>query len=267
MLRFPSPSLVISMLALMVALGGAGYSATGGTFILGQTNSATSQTRLVAPFAGAAFRIDNTSTAAVASGLNIVTDAARPPLVVSSSVKVANLNVDKLDGLSSNQLARVGRGFKSDFGSGATFSDAASIRLTIPQAGFVLVTGNVNAISGSVDCNPCYVHALLLDKTTHDVSPVMIASVGNGSAATDESVIAVTWVFPVIAGARTFALQTAPAEIGSDVGVANPAITALYVPFGPTGTLDLTGGLPQSIAAKSARLGPARNDGRRAILR
>jgi hypothetical protein len=106
MFRFPSPSLVVSMVAQVVALGSAGYSANGGNFILGQANSASTQTKLVAPFNGPAFRIDNLNTGASATGLKIVTNAARPPLVVNSAVKVANLNADKLDGLDSTQFPR-----------------------------------------------------------------------------------------------------------------------------------------------------------------
>src|ERR1044071_2658993 len=101
MLRFPSPSLVVSMVALVVALGGAGYSATGGNFILGQANSASTQTKLVASLNSPALFIENSNTGANASGLRIITNAARAPLVVSSGVKVANLNVDKLDGIDS----------------------------------------------------------------------------------------------------------------------------------------------------------------------
>jgi hypothetical protein len=98
------------MVALVVALGGAGYSATGGNFILGQSNSASTQTKLVAPFAGPALRVDNLNTGASASGLKIVTDAARPPLVVNSAVKVANLNADLLDGLDATAFVRGGGG-------------------------------------------------------------------------------------------------------------------------------------------------------------
>jgi hypothetical protein len=107
--RFRLPSHFFPVLGLVIAFGGAGYSATGGNFILGQTNNATSQTRLVAPFAGATLRVDNSSNADGASGMKIVTDSTRPPLDVSSSVKVANLNADRLDGFSSNQLLRVAR--------------------------------------------------------------------------------------------------------------------------------------------------------------
>jgi hypothetical protein len=104
MRRVPSPSLAISILALIVALSGAGYSATGGNFILGKSNNASSQTRLVTTLNGAAFRVDNASTAASATGVTIATNAARPPLVVTSSAKVARLNADKLDGLDSTQF-------------------------------------------------------------------------------------------------------------------------------------------------------------------
>ena len=99
MLKHQSPSLAISLLALFVALGGVGYSATGGNFLLGKTNTATTQTRLVAPLGAAAFRVDNDSTLSTATGIRIVTNAARPPLIVNSSAKVANLNADLLDGL------------------------------------------------------------------------------------------------------------------------------------------------------------------------
>jgi hypothetical protein len=105
MRRYPSPSLIVSIIALVVSLGGAGYSATGGNFILGRANSASSQTKLVTPLNGAALRVDNTSAAASATGMNIFTNAARPPLAVNSSVKVENFNADKLDGLNSTQFA------------------------------------------------------------------------------------------------------------------------------------------------------------------
>jgi hypothetical protein len=106
MFRFPSPSLVVSITALIVALGGASYSATGGNFILGRSNSASTQTKLVAGVAGPALGVDNLNTGAGAAGLRIVTAATRPPLIVNSSTRVDNLNADKLDGLNSTQFAR-----------------------------------------------------------------------------------------------------------------------------------------------------------------
>src|SRR5207249_185245 len=53
----PSPAFVISLVALFVALGGTTYAATGGYFILGKGNAATSQTGLTANNAGKALNI------------------------------------------------------------------------------------------------------------------------------------------------------------------------------------------------------------------
>jgi hypothetical protein len=108
MSRRPSPSLVISMLALVVALGGAGYSATGGNFILGQGNIASTQTSLatIPALNGRALQITNASTGANATALGLAVGPGRPPMIVNSAVKVTNLNADRIDGLDSAQLVR-----------------------------------------------------------------------------------------------------------------------------------------------------------------
>jgi len=89
--------MAVALLALFVALGGVGYSATGGTFILGEANTATSQTSLSAPVATRALHVTNTSTAAGASALGLTVASGKAPMTVSSGVKVQNLNVDRLD--------------------------------------------------------------------------------------------------------------------------------------------------------------------------
>jgi hypothetical protein len=103
---YPSPSLVVSITALVVALGGAGYSATGGNFILGQANSASTQTALSASLNGRALQLTNTNAGGNAAALGLNVAAGHPPLSVNSAVKVANLNADKLDGLNSTQFPR-----------------------------------------------------------------------------------------------------------------------------------------------------------------
>jgi len=104
--RYPSPSLVVSITALIVALGGASYSATGGNFILGQSNTANMQTRLTSPLAGTMFRLENTNAAAGATALGLFVKPGRAPFTVNSATKVPNLNADKLDGLDSTQFPR-----------------------------------------------------------------------------------------------------------------------------------------------------------------
>ena len=51
-----TPSLVLSMLALFVALGGTSLASTEGALILGQTNDATTKTTLTAPIGGPAMQ-------------------------------------------------------------------------------------------------------------------------------------------------------------------------------------------------------------------
>ena len=93
-------------MALFIALGGAGYSATGGNFILGRSNSASSQTALVAPFNGPSVTIQNNATFVAATALRLLVAPERAPLIVNSRTKVTNLNADLLDGLNSTAFAR-----------------------------------------------------------------------------------------------------------------------------------------------------------------
>jgi hypothetical protein len=110
-LKKPSPAMIVACLSLFIALSGVTYAATGGNFILGNPNTATSQTSLSAPVAGNAqgpksvLQLTNTSTAAGAEGLGITVGANKAPIHVNSTAgKATNLNADKLDGLDSSAL-------------------------------------------------------------------------------------------------------------------------------------------------------------------
>jgi hypothetical protein len=102
-MRKPSPAMIVALLSLFVALGGVAVAANGGSFILGQPNSATANTSLSAPVAGGkTLQLTNNDTSNAAStalGLNVASGHA--PFTVSSKVKVTNLNADLLDGLDS----------------------------------------------------------------------------------------------------------------------------------------------------------------------
>jgi len=101
----PSPALVISLVALFVALGGTTYAATGGAFILGKANTATAQTGLTAKNAGRAFSITQQSTGTGATALGLSVPVGKPPMIVNSGTKVAKLNADRLDGSDSKAFA------------------------------------------------------------------------------------------------------------------------------------------------------------------
>ena len=84
---------VVAGAALVVGVGGVGYAATGGNFILGGSNSA-SRTSTLTSTAGSALSLKAPSTSA--------------PLAVSNSVKVGRLNADLVDGLDSSAFQRKG---------------------------------------------------------------------------------------------------------------------------------------------------------------
>src|SRR4051812_2917334 len=100
--RRPSGPMVISLLALFVALGGSSYAVTGDTFILGQPNDATDETSLTAVVdGGKALELSNTSAAAGSTALGLTVTSGKPPFTVNSAAKVVNLNADRLDTLDS----------------------------------------------------------------------------------------------------------------------------------------------------------------------
>ncbi len=103
-LRIPrvTPSLAISVAALFVALGGSAYAATGGTFTLGQPNSADTTTALTSTAGnGPGLNLINTQTGTKATALGLTVDPSRAPFTTNSGVRVKNLNADSLDGINS----------------------------------------------------------------------------------------------------------------------------------------------------------------------
>jgi hypothetical protein len=106
-MRKPSPAMMVALASLFVALGGVGVAATGGNFILGQSNTAPNTTGLSAPVAGAkALQVTNTNTTSGSTALGLNVASGHPPLTVNSPTKVGNLNADLLDGIDSTGFLR-----------------------------------------------------------------------------------------------------------------------------------------------------------------
>jgi hypothetical protein len=137
--RLTYANVMVTILAFIV-LGGMSYAATGGNFILGNPNSASSTTSLTAPVAGKGLQVTNTSTGAGATALGLNVASGHPPFTVNSGTKVTNLNADKLDGMDSSafvpnsKLVRAGP-------VTATPPDADSRFVTIAQVGHFLFYG------------------------------------------------------------------------------------------------------------------------------
>ena len=95
------------ILAMVLGLATAAFSATGGNFILGQSNSANAPTTLVGKI------VDTTKSALVlknpngGSALQLQVNSGQAPLTVTSTAgKATNLNADKLDGQDSTAIGR-----------------------------------------------------------------------------------------------------------------------------------------------------------------
>jgi hypothetical protein len=161
--KFSLPPLIVSITALIVSLGGVGYSATGGSFILGKANVASSETRLTA--GGVPLLLKNTSQPA----LGIVVPAGVPPMVVNSKILVANLNADFVDGLDSANFARTGR-----------------LRFTVNPGGFsseVLLPDGVAAlVTASSSGGASYATILRVGHPIQSPTPIFTKFVGFESA-------------------------------------------------------------------------------------
>jgi hypothetical protein len=87
--RHPPLATAISIVALVIAMSGSAYAATGGTFILGKANKATSLTSL-----------SNSKGTALA----LSSAGGKPPLTVNSSVQVPKLNASELGGVPATEF-------------------------------------------------------------------------------------------------------------------------------------------------------------------
>jgi hypothetical protein len=125
-MRRPSPAIAISVAALVVAMSGTAYAATGGTFLLGRANSATALSSL-SNSKGTALRLSSKN--------------GTPPLTVSNSVQVPQLNASELGGIPAT-------GFMQGTGS----ADSGNAAITGP--GEAEITSNAtSSITGVCDAN------------------------------------------------------------------------------------------------------------------
>lgn len=98
----------VTLTSASVALAGSGVN---GVFNLGVTNTVNAITTLVSGAAGVGpagpmLRIDNNSTNAAATALELLVEPGKAPMKTNSGTKVTNLNADRLDGQDSTTIGR-----------------------------------------------------------------------------------------------------------------------------------------------------------------
>jgi hypothetical protein len=161
-----------------------------------------------------------------------------PPVANAKTAQTA-ASASTVGGFAPNGLVRVARatGFRRDVMppqdpkviTGGP-EDVLSVTLTAPADGFVLVVGTL--VLRATSNGPGVF--LLRDPVTGEASPLQEVVTAGDS-------VGLTYVFPVRAGDRAFAMQASVTGTPSHIDLIDAALTALYVPFGPTGgtTLDL----------------------------
>jgi len=125
-MRCPSPATAISVAALVIALSGTSYAATGGTFLLGRANKASALSSL---------------SNSKGTALRLSSKQGTPPLTVSNSVLVPSLNASELGGIPA-------AGFMQGTGS----TDSGSVAITGPGSGEI-IAGPGSSITGICDAD------------------------------------------------------------------------------------------------------------------
>jgi hypothetical protein len=152
--------------ALTVGVAGAAFGANGGNFILGQTNAATAITKLAgaAGVAGPSLQIDNNSTNAAATALDLQVEAGKAPMKVNSGTQVANLNADKVDGKSASEIGV--NGLEQVSSSSASNSNSGKLATAICPTGKVVVGTGYNISGGKSGLSPNEVTDVVITEIT-----------------------------------------------------------------------------------------------------
>jgi len=129
------------MLAVVLGVGTAALAAApGDPFKLGKSNSVDKITTLVGSVNKAMLKIDNNSTGASATALNLQVEPGQAPMKVDSGTKVADLNSDELDGKSASGIGV--NGLEQVSSSSANNSDSSKTAVaSCPSEKVVVGTG------------------------------------------------------------------------------------------------------------------------------
>jgi hypothetical protein len=124
----------VAVIVVPAATGGTGV---GAVFNLGRTNSVSQTSTLTGSSSSRMLQVTNSSSSGAA--LQLTTKTSAPPMKVNSSVKVANLNADKLDGLTSSDFMAAGA--KPD----AATLDGLDSTAFMPSSGTIAISANRSA--------------------------------------------------------------------------------------------------------------------------
>ena len=219
-------------LALTVGLASAAVAGTGvgAQLNLGKTNAVNAITELVGSVAGPSLQIENNSTTANATALDLRVRPGKAPMKVHSQAKVNNLNSDTVDGRSANQLARVASfSGPSPLPTGAD-GRVATTGITAPAPGFLVIDANANVINLSEsDLVACSIE---VDNDFASGSGRQIELNANNFVNRRE-ICSTSTVVPVAEGTHTVDMEAQ--VLGANTRFLNIGLSAIYIPFNGSG--------------------------------
>ena len=203
----------------------------GDAFALGEVNIINSKTVLRGS-AGKTLQLRNTGDG---FPLQLNAPDGKAPLKVNNSELVKKFNADEVDGFDANSLIRIAGDTDPDLpnGSFAVFiggtagqADVLSVSITAPTAGFLAMTGSVEAQNGVAA--DVYLCLFRLDGT--DVSGSIMKSelIGTANINEDEDCTTVGFV-EVAAGTHTVDLRLS--SVATTTGFNDGSMWVLFVPF------------------------------------
>jgi hypothetical protein len=176
--------------------------------------------KLVGSIAGPSLQIDNNSTNAAATALDLQVEAGKAPMKVSANAgKATNLNADKVDGRDANGLTRVA--FAQNDPRRIERDTTLETSITAPSAGFLLINAGTY-----VEGNNSVIGFIEIDGTPDFPSKKEISVAGSEIFMTET-------VAPIAAGEHTVlfkAFSNTDATAYEDT-----TLSALFVPFDGSG--------------------------------
>jgi hypothetical protein len=253
--RRKTPVVVGTLLA--VALVGTVFASAPGTVIrMGVYNTITGNyaTTLQGAVSTMVLQVRNSSTSSASAAirayapyggvpLDLRARSTNPVMRVSNSIRVPNLNADKVDGYDANSLVRtatassgVGGDLFAITTNYPTYQNTITLSITAPTSGFVLINAGASVENGGA-CSgfACGIFLRIQHSATSAISPYVVVDADNANS--PDNAATVSYVFPVSAGPQAFILQMTKGSGGTQTMYYFSAnANALFVPFGSTGT-------------------------------
>lgn len=251
-----SPTRTISLLAVLISLGGAGVAATGGTFILGRGNSASTTTGLGANISGGGtLAVTNGGTASGSTALVLSVRSNRPPIRVNSRIRIPNLNADLVDSVSPNDFNRLSTTaweFPS-YQDGVPFA-SADITTTLPNTYVNVRAGFYTYLNPgqSPDNFPCLTSFLAQLDGVLDINPRGVTTAASPPSSLYESFQeqVIEAVFLVSPGTHTVELIPFVETGACEIVIGRGRLTAQLVAYNDSGfpavVVTRLGGKPRS---------------------